>query len=122
MTKSIQNKLKEKKPRVYIEYEVGDVSEETVQQLAKAQLLYSFFGLAFGVFVMVLGCILLYLGISGESNFIADTFGIKAELTDAAPGTVLIVVGLIVIVVTRFRLTIKKKGKTANKENEYGSK
>lgn len=114
MKKSAQDILKRNRPpRVQIEYEVENVGEETVQQLAKAQLLYSFSGLALGVFVMILGCVLLYLGISGESNFIADTLGIKAEISNAAPGTVLIVVGLIVVIATRFSFTIKKKGKTA---------
>lgn len=118
MKSSILNKLKNvKKPRVHIEYDVENMSEETILHLAKTQLLYSFLGLVFGIFTIIAGCILLYLGISGESNFVADTFGVKAELTDATPGTVLFVVGLLIIVVTRFRFTAKKKEKTANKAN-----
>ena len=115
MAKSIHDKLKKtKNPRVHIEYDV-EVKDEMIKHLAKAQLLYSFVGLVLGIFVMVLGCILLYLGITGETKFVAETIGIKAELSDAAPGTLLIVVGLVVVVVTKFKFTIRKKSGIANK-------
>ena len=109
MSESAQKHIKKNRhPRVHIEYDT-EVDEQTIKHLADIQLKYSLAGLCIGAVSIILGCSLLYFGITGSSSFIANTVGLKTELNDAAPGTVLLVVGLLIIVITKFSFTIKKR-------------
>jgi uncharacterized protein DUF4339 len=64
-------------------------------------------GLLFGTLVLVLGCSLLYLGLSGAVTRMASALGMTRELVDASPGALLFIVGLIVIWTTRYRVSVK---------------
>lgn len=78
------------------------------------QLIYSLVGLFLGGACVLGGLFLFVSGIAaGTSTFSARLFGSEVGLTDAAPGAILFVVGLLVVVATRFtvRIAVKRKGK-----------
>ncbi|TOB48308.1 hypothetical protein CGK04_23030 [Vibrio parahaemolyticus] len=71
--------------------------------LAKYQLIYSILGLFIGLCCVIGGIFLFVQGISGEINWSINMLEMDSNLMDAAPGVVLFIVGLLVIVFTRFK-------------------
>lgn len=72
------------------------------------QLIYSVCGLILG-FVCILGGVVLFLhGITGSTSWIAKFIGVESNLSDAAPGAVLFIVGLLIVWITRFNLKTRK--------------
>jgi hypothetical protein len=67
------------------------------------QLIYSLCGLLLGLACIIGGVTLFLCGISGATKWTANFIGGGTELTDAAPGAILFVVGLFIVWVTRFK-------------------
>jgi hypothetical protein len=72
------------------------------------QLIYSLAGLVFGLACIVGGILLFFHGVSGSSSWIGEAIGVQSKLSDAAPGTVLFVVGLAVVWLTRFAVRVRR--------------
>jgi hypothetical protein len=70
------------------------------------QFLYSIAGLIVGVICVIGGIVLFLHGILGSSSWVGSFLGAQTKLADAAPGTILFVVGLFVIWVTRFDMQV----------------
>lgn len=77
-------------------------------RLARLQLIYSLAGLVFGLGCIVGGLGLFLHGVVGSSSWIGEFVGIQSKLLDAAPGTVLFVVGLAVVWLTRFSVRVRQ--------------
>src|SRR5438132_3976713 len=77
-------------------------------RLATLQLIYSLAGLVFGLACIVGGIGLFYHGVSGSSSWVGEFIGVQSKLSDAAPGTVLFVVGLVVVWLTRFAVRVRQ--------------
>jgi len=77
-------------------------------RLATLQLIYSLAGLVFGLACIVGGILLFFHGVSGSSSWVGEFIGVKSKLSDAAPGTVLFVVGLVVVWLTRFAVRVRQ--------------
>ncbi len=77
-------------------------------RLATLQLIYSLAGLVFGLACIVGGIGLFYHGVSGSSSWVGEFIGVQSKLSDAAPGTVLFVVGLVVVWLTRFVVRVRQ--------------
>jgi len=77
-------------------------------RLAVLQLIYSLAGLVFGLACIVGGILLFFHGVSGSSSWIGEVIGVQSKLSDAAPGTVLFVVGLAVVWLTRFAVRVRR--------------
>jgi hypothetical protein len=77
-------------------------------RLAVLQLIYSLAGLMFGLTCIVGGILLFFHGVAGSSSWIGEFIGVKSQLSDAAPGTVLFVVGLAVVWLTRFAVRVRQ--------------
>ncbi len=77
-------------------------------RLAVLQLIYSLAGLVFGLACIVGGILLFFHGVSGSSSWIGEAIGVQSKLSDAAPGTVLFVVGLAVVWLTRFAVRVRR--------------
>jgi uncharacterized membrane protein len=77
-------------------------------RLAHLQLIYSLAGLIVGLTCVVGGLGLFLHGIVGSSSWVGDFIGIQSKLADAAPGTVLFIVGLLVIWLTRFSVRVRQ--------------
>jgi hypothetical protein len=70
--------------------------------------MYAALGLVLGLVCILSGVVLFFHGISGAVSWTASAFGLKSSLSDAPAGVVLFVVGLFVVVATRFRVVAKK--------------
>lgn len=70
------------------------------------QFIYSMFGIVAGLACVVLGLILIVNGVVSDGHWSADVLGVR--LTDASPGIVLFVVGLLLPRVTAFSVTTQK--------------
>ena len=77
-------------------------------RLAMLQLIYSLAGLVLGLACIVGGILLFFHGVAGSSSWVGEVIGVKSRLSDAAPGTVLFVVGLAVVWLTRFAVRVRQ--------------
>jgi hypothetical protein len=77
-------------------------------RLAVLQLIYSLAGLAFGLTCILGGIALFFHGVVGSSSWVGQFIGVQSKLSDAAPGTVLFVVGLAVVWLTRFSVRVRQ--------------
>jgi hypothetical protein len=77
-------------------------------RLAVLQLIYSLAGLVFGLACVGGGILLFFHGVTGSSSWIGEFIGVQSKLSDAAPGTVLFVVGLAVVWLTRFAVRVRQ--------------
>lgn len=68
------------------------------------QYVYSLAGLVLGVICVTGGITLFLHGIGGSSSWTAKFLGLSSKLSDAAPGTILFVVGLFIVAVTKFNV------------------
>jgi hypothetical protein len=83
--------------------------EDVQKQAIRWQAIYSTIGLVVGL-ICVLGGVALFLhGIGGKSSWVFEAFGMKSNLTDAAPGAVLFVTGAIIVALTRYVVDIRKR-------------
>jgi hypothetical protein len=63
---------------------------------------YSTISLIISLVCILVGALLFMLGITGSSSWTAKVLGFESKITDAAPGTILFVVGLFFVFFTRF--------------------
>lgn len=77
-------------------------------RLATLQLIYSLAGLVLGLACVVGGILLFFHGVAGSTSWVGGVIGIQGKLSDAAPGTVLFVVGLLVVFLTRFDVRVRQ--------------
>ena len=77
-------------------------------RLATLQLIYSLAGLVLGLACVIGGILLFFHGVAGSSSWVGEVIGVKSKLSDAAPGTVLFVVGLAVVWLTRFTVRVRQ--------------
>ena len=89
----------------------GAGAQETMQRVSSHQLAYSITGLVIGLLVVIAGVVLFFAGVGGQTTWVVNLMGIESELTDAAPGAVLGVIGLLIVVVTRYEFIVTKKEK-----------
>ena len=68
----------------------------------KFQFIYSLLGLVFGLAFVSGGIMLCLRGITGTVSWITSFLNLKSEISDAAPGVILFLVGLFTIWITRF--------------------
>ena len=74
------------------------------ERVVVLQLVYSLAGLVLGLACVIGGILLFFHGVAGSSSWVGQFIGVKGQLSDAAPGTVLFVVGLLVVWLTRFEV------------------
>lgn len=78
-------------------------------RLLTFQLIYSLAGLLVGLACVIAGVVLFLHGVSGSSSWVGEVIGARSKLSDAAPGTVLFVVGMLIVVVTRFEVRVRNR-------------
>ena len=66
------------------------------------RLVYSLCGLFLGLACIIGGIAMFFGGIAGATKWTATILGASSEISDAAPGAVLFIVGLFIVVATRF--------------------
>ena len=78
-----------------------DEPRATAHAQIETELYCAFAGFVLGLFAILVGLVMFYLGISGKEPWVARALGHSNELVDALPGAVLSVAGLLVIRATR---------------------
>jgi hypothetical protein len=79
------------------------------ERLVVLQLIYSLAGLTLGLACVIGGILLFFHGVAGSTSWVGQFIGVQGRLSDAAPGTVLFVVGLLVVWVTRFDVRLRAR-------------
>lgn len=77
-------------------------SSDIIDRLMRYKLIYSMTGLVLGLICMLGGILLFLHGVTGSTSWTAKILGNESNLTDAAPGAILFIVGLFTIIVTRY--------------------
>lgn len=68
------------------------------------KFIYSVIGLVLGLACILTGLLLGLAGVTGHTTFTASLIGLNTNLTDAAPGVVVFVVGIFMVWITRFKV------------------
>jgi hypothetical protein len=85
--------------------------QPTIQLVLEYQFKYSMAAICVQLICMAIGGWLAYSGAVGKTSFTArllSDIGLKVQMTNAGPGTVLFVVALLMITITRFHVRIDK--------------
>jgi len=94
--------------QVNIDEDFASKNPEVVKELSKHQLLYSMAGLILGAGCMLGGIVLFLNGVTGSTSWTAKLLGAESQLSDAAPGAVLFIVGLFIVLITKYAFNVKK--------------
>ena len=70
----------------------------------KLKFAYSVIGLVLGLACILTGLVLGLAGVTGHTTFTASLLGLSTNLTDAAPGVVVFVVGIFMVLITKFKV------------------
>lgn len=81
---------------------------EVQRQAIRGATLYAWTGLVLGGICVILGVLLFVFGITGSTTWVVKVLGLTSEVTDAAPGALLFVVGAFLIFVTRLKIRIRR--------------
>ncbi|MBU1225537.1 MAG: hypothetical protein KKA22_09195 [Gammaproteobacteria bacterium] len=76
--------------------------------VARYQFIYSIVGLVLGLVCIIGGMVLFFAGVTGSINWTAKVGNAESTLANGSPGIVLFLVGLFVVWVSRFSVTLKK--------------
>lgn len=71
------------------------------KELAKHEYGYGKLGLLVGVVFLLGGLLLCLNGVAGNTSWTAKFIGAESKISDAAPGVILFVIGLLVVWVTK---------------------
>jgi len=94
------------------------VDKDFWRLVVQYQFYYSVTGLLVSLFCLVNGVLMFVHGFTGSSSWSADLFGIT--INDAAPGTVLFVIGLAIAHFTKFDVRLGRKEETPSNLAEQG--
>jgi hypothetical protein len=92
---------------IQIPYEVKD--PELWREATRYQFIYSLAGLVLGLTCIIGGIILFLHGVTGSTSWTAKVIGLESNISDAAPGAVLFIVGLFIVFITRFVVKTKRR-------------
>jgi len=81
--------------------------KEVLQTESNNQMRYSMAGLITGTVFALMGTALFILGISGSVSWTAKGLGFESRLVDGSPGALLSIIGLIIVLGTRYNRVCK---------------
>jgi hypothetical protein len=70
----------------------------------KLKFAYSLAGLVLGLACILAGVVLGLAGVAGKTTWAASFLGLSTNLTDATPGVIIFVVGIFMVLITRFKV------------------
>lgn len=82
-------------------------SKEIILTAVRGEYLYARLGLSLGILAIIGGVILGLNGVAGSTSWTANLIGLKSQVNDAAPGTVLFIIGLFMIWATRPKIKMR---------------
>lgn len=74
---------------------------EILSQAIKNEYRYATLGLLLGLCAILGGAILALHGIVGQTSWMASLLGFESKINDAAPGTILVIVGIFFVFITK---------------------
>ena len=83
-------------------------SAAAYRRFALLQFVYSLAGLVLGAACVVGGIVLFLRGVAGSASWTASILGAESQISDTAPGAVLFLVGLFIVLITRFTIEVRK--------------
>lgn len=92
---------------VELDKEFAQENLKGVITLSKMQLVYSIVGMGVGLACVLSGGYLSLNGYSNNSKWLITAMDLKSEISDAGPGVILFVVGVLIIYTSRFRVKVK---------------
>jgi len=100
------------------------ISAELVKIYLRHRLIYSIAGLTLGTICILGGMVLFLNGIAGATSWTASLFGFNSKITDAAPGSLLFIVGIFFVLITRHRIDVNfsSGGRSKNKSRKSDTK
>ncbi|MCK4655652.1 MAG: hypothetical protein KAT85_01435 [candidate division Zixibacteria bacterium] len=93
--------------KAFVYEDKDSASEQVIGQGIKAEYKKDTQGRWIGLFVILVGVVLILLRISGSVTWHIDISGLESELLDASPGLVVVIVGFLIIYVTRAKTKIR---------------
>ncbi len=66
------------------------------------RFIYAIVGLIVGSSCVFLGATLFYRGVKGATSWTAKVLGFESEISDAGPGLIIALIGLLIVFITRF--------------------
>ncbi len=82
-------------------------SSELINRAIKGEYIYGIIGQILG-FISILGGIILCVNsVTGSTSWTAKLFALESNITDAAPGVVLFIVGIFIVWATRPKVNMK---------------
>jgi hypothetical protein len=81
-------------------------NNELTKLALKLKFIYSMTGLFLGLACILSGVVLGLNGVFGKTSWTASLLGLSTSLTDATPGVIVFVVGIFMVLITRFRFKI----------------
>lgn len=78
-----------------------------IAESIKGEYRYAMLGLLLGLASIIGGVVLGLNGVAGSTSWTANLLGLKSQVNDAAPGVVLFIIGLFMIVATRPNVNLK---------------
>jgi hypothetical protein len=85
----------------------GSSAERLLAAAVIGEYSYGKWGLVLGLSAIIGGCILGLNGVAGSTSWTASFLGLQSDINDAAPGVVLFVVGVFMLLVTRPKIRMK---------------
>lgn len=76
-------------------------SEKLIAQAVRNEYIYGMLGQILGLSSIIGGIVLFLNGVAGSTSWTAKLLGLESNINDAAPGSVLFIVGLFLVRVTR---------------------
>lgn len=68
----------------------------------KLKFAYSMGGLVLGLACIIAGVVLGLGGVAGHTSWVASFLGLSSNITDAGPGVIVFIVGVFLVLITRF--------------------
>ena len=100
------HKFTDRTPEAEIPYSVKN--SKLWEKISFYQMIYSMSGLLLGLVCIIAGIILFANGYFGSTSITAKIIGSEVSIKDTAPGGVLLVIGFMVIAITKFSIKVKK--------------
>ncbi|HET9791273.1 MAG TPA: hypothetical protein VFR08_08225 [Candidatus Angelobacter sp.] len=82
-------------------------SQEVISAAIKGEYSYAKLALVLGLSCIIGGVILGLHGVTGHTSWTAKVLGLESQVSDAAPGVVLFIVGIFLIWITRPRVKMR---------------
>jgi hypothetical protein len=79
--------------------------------------IYSVLGLVLGLITIITGAVLFGLGVGGKTTWVAHVLGFESRISDAAPGALLFVAGVLIVWITKYDVRVgARRGQPKAKE------